>query len=570
MKKSDIKKERELIRKILHKLPTLSPEKQQQILESIEEKRKKLAFYDFYTFLVLFAPYVMPNDYIDGAHVHLFCQKLQEVEAAIDRGGKERCEKYWKKVMFALPPGAMKSVTLNLFIAWCLGRHPNWRVIHISHSIRLVIDNSAIPIKSLLQEPEFISIFPKCQVSEKGDTQDSFRFTEGGAYFCGSSGTKIAGRRYHLAVIDDAVSEQDANSKTERDKINNWYVSGLRSRRQKMHSASEVLVGTRWHLDDLSGHMLKKDKGSKFTFWEEVRFPAVLDQDQAKQFSKIIPEDKEMYVEGGSFWPQLHDIAELEDFKRTNTPAKWSALYMQEPIAEGGSTFERKWFRRFYGTETPECLYTVMSMDTAFSEKQKADYTAITVWGVFEVPEKFLSADGEEEEVQVRKSILLYNEKGRWAFHDLLERAREIHAEFRPDSIIVERASSGHALITELDRYGLPVTPFLPHAKGGDKGVRANIAAPYVRAGSVYIHEIREEDEDPTKGIWCNENEINEFLDEVCIFSPGSSSYDDYVDSMVMALLYLVENNLLRNVNQTDIDREDDWAHVRKRKTYFS
>ena len=137
----------------------------------------------------------------------------------------------------------------------------------ISHSRTLVIDNCAIPIKSLMRDEDFLKVFPDCIIDEKGDTQDSFRFTKGGSYFAAGSGTKIAGRRYHLAVVDDAISEKEAESKTERDKINQWYIPGLRSRRQKMCSASEIMSNTRWNLEDLCGFLLKKDAKSKFGGW---------------------------------------------------------------------------------------------------------------------------------------------------------------------------------------------------------------------------------------------------------------------------------------------------------------
>lgn len=900
MNKRERLKKKEELRQILHKIQKLPDLKREAALELIHDDRMELAYHDFYTFLVLFAPKMMPNDYIDGAHVHIYCEKLQEVEVAVAKGVKERTEKYWKKLMFALAPGAMKSVTLNLFVAWCLGRHPDWKVMQLSHTLKLCIDNCAIPVKSLMKDEDFVKLFPLCVIDERGDTQDSFRFTQGGAYFAGATGTKIAGRRYHIAVIDDAISEKEAESKTERDKINQWYIPGLRSRRQKMCSASEVMANclvagtlvsmadgsqkpieevtpgdsvvsmdenfnittapveaffeyepasiweiktqsgvpikgtgthplyveqangnrgyvnledlnvgdylltpfrqpesfceaqkideneayllgfmfgdgwtiqstrkdgyqryvtcwspgiypeenkkilslfeelfnvtckfqkgpgyyrtdrkhvcewfrehgmignahtkripdwvfrqpenirqsffdgfvhadghitktnqtavglcnydlvhdvkrlayslgrtagkittkqywvqppnspepiyatqhrvsigglqsqdqlkkvpitevtklddkeivyditvtgthnfianqylssnTRWNLEDLCGFLIKKDAKSKFGGWEEVKFPAILTAEQAKEFARYIPEDKDLYVPGGSFWPQLHDLGELEDFKESNTPAKWAALYMQTPIAEGGAVFDKRWFRPWKSSKAPECSTVLMSMDTAISEKQKADYTAITVWGIFTDTEEARDENGNKYDKEVNRMVLLHNERGRWAFHDLYTRYEELEQEFRPDTTIVEKAASGHALITEMARFSKSVEEFSPGPGKGDKGVRANLIAPYVRNGGVYVHTIGEDEEDLARGIYTNEDALKEFLDEVGTFTPGSSSHDDYVDSMVMAIHYAVEMGLLRVKGQTDLDEDEDSGYKRRRKTYF-
>ena len=561
-------KRQEYVRKALKAAEHLHHKQKEEVMALLDEERRELAYEDFYTFLVLFAPKMMPNEYIDGAHIHIYCEKLQEVEEAVSKGIKEHTEKYWKKVMFCLPPGAMKSVTLNLFIAWCAGRHPSWRFLQISHSLRLAIDNCALPIKDLIKNEEFAEIFDGCVIDDKGDTQDSFRFTQGGAYFCGGSGTKISGRRYHVAVVDDALSEQDADSVTERTKINNWYIPGLRSRRQKMASASEIIANTRWHKDDLCGFLIEKDRHSTFGGWEIIKFPAILTRDQAEEFAKYIPEDKELYYEGGSFWPQLHDLGELEDLKKGNTEAKWMALYMQSPITEGGSIFNKKWFRPYVSATPPECDSVFISVDTAFSEKERADFTAFTVWGIYTDFVESKDEYGREYEKEVRKMILLHNEKGRWAFHDIFAKYEELEERFNPVTTIVEKAASGHVMVQEMARYNKSFEEFIPGPRGGDKGVRANQVAPYVRNGAVWIHVINDEVEDLAKGVYNNEEQIREFLEEVSTFVPKSATYDDYVDSMVMAIYYAVDVGLLRTANQTDLDEEDQ-PYRTKRKTYF-
>ena len=50
----------------------------------------------------------------------------------------------------------------------------------------------------------------------------------------------------------------------------------------------------------------------------------------------------------------------------------------------------------------PACSYIIQSYDTAFSKSERADYSAITTWGIFE------PVDGDGEAI-----ILLDAQRGR-------------------------------------------------------------------------------------------------------------------------------------------------------------
>ena len=88
-----------------------------------------------------------------------------------------------------------------------------------------------------------------------------------------------------------------------------------------------------------------------------------------------------------------------------------------------------------------------MSLDAAAETHNRADYTALTTWGVF-----------LNENTSAYNVILLNSIKKRMEFPELKQMAMEEYQEWDPDSFIVEKKSAGTALYQEMRRMGLPVS----------------------------------------------------------------------------------------------------------------
>lgn len=65
------------------------------------------------------------------------------------------------------PRGSAKSTVLNLFTAWCIGRHTAAKrplqIIYVSYNVATAIPKSRI-IKQIVDSPEFKKIFPSCRL----------------------------------------------------------------------------------------------------------------------------------------------------------------------------------------------------------------------------------------------------------------------------------------------------------------------------------------------------------------------------------------------------------------------
>lgn len=200
-------------------------------------------------------------------------------------------------------------------------------------------------------------------------------------------------------------------------------------------------------------------------------------------------------------------------------PAEWNALYQQSPIPEEGNVIKRHQFRYWTQEKPPRCKYVVLSLDTAFSLKETADYSAYSVWGVFDNFE----IDNFEEETKVRKqcAILLAAGKARMTFGELQSKTKQLFNDFMVDLIIVENKASGQSLIQELQKTNLPIYPYLPDK---DKLSRLWSASIFFNSGRIYV---------PANKQWA---EI--LIDDVCSF-PKCTDGDDLVDTVSQALLWL-------------------------------
>ena len=216
--------------------------------------------------------------------------------------------------------------------------------------------------------------------------------------------------------------------------------------------------------------------------------------------------------------------------------SKWNAQWMQNPTAEEGSIVKREWWNRWHEEAVPPYNYIIQSYDTAFSKKETADYSAITTWAVF-----------ENEDDGSQNIILLDAKRMRVDFPELKKIAWEEYKYWEPDCILIEAKASGTPLTHELRRMGIPVTAYTP-SRGQDKVARMNSVAPIFESGMVWAPE---------------ETFAEEVIEEAASFPYGD--YDDYVDSMTMALMRFRQGGFLSLNN----DYQDEVKLMRKNRTVY-
>ncbi len=468
---------------------------------------------DFLTFIKLIAPSVV-SDFKLGRHIELLATKLQEVEE-----GKT------KRLMVFLPPRSTKSVICSkLFPAWYMGKHASHEILSVSHSDQLAADFGRT-VRDIVNNDVYKEIFPHTTLRTDVRAAGKWQTNQNGVYIAAGVRSQIAGRGAHVALLDDVMSEEDAFSEAGRRYIKEWYPAGLRTR--LMPNGSVVIINTRYHEDDICGWLLnvqeERKKDTAFSEeedevqideWEVIKIPAWLDRQSAELLG---------LQEGSSYFPEWkpdHLLKKDEiEIRSQNGSKYWQSLYMQDPTPDEGGIIKKFWFKQWeYMEDPPDCDFIIQTYDTAFSSKETADYSVIQTWGIF----RNVQVDSAGTEHTVSNLILLSNKRGRLEYPELRMMAQEMYDKYEPDVVIIEKKASGQSLIQDMRRAGLPVLEYSPDK---DKVSRVNASTPILESGRVWL---------PNKPF--AEDLINESI------AFPNATYDDQVDAMVMAILYLKES----------------------------
>ena len=284
-----------------------------------------------------------------------------------------------------------------------------------------------------------------------------------------------------------------------------------------------VSHNTRWHMRDLTGQIIKASmRSDNMDQWDLIEFPAILPS-------------------GNPLWPEYWSLEELQAVKDEIPNAKWQAQYQQQPTSEEGALIKREWWQTWEKQDPPSNIeYVLMSWDTAFEKHNNADFSAMTVWGVF-------YKDNADDGTRQTNIILLDAVKKRVEFPELKQWAIEAYREWSPDGVIIEKRASGAPLIYELRRMGIPVQEYTP-TKGNDKISRLNSIADIFASGFVWAPDTR----------WAEE-----VIDEVASFPSGE--HDDLVDTVSQALMRFRQGGFVKTLS----DEEYETQPLRKRRPYY-
>ena len=449
------------------------------------------------------------SEYKRAGHIKSFCAELESVEQTARA-----------RLASSMPPRHSKSWTLRAYVAWCIGRHPKWQIIYATSSDSLAMD-AGREIRDMVASEEFRAIFPGVELRVDSQAASRFHTNHGGIFLAVGLGTRIQGRGVNLGIIDDPIGDpRDADSEAKKASLWQWYSPGFYSR--LMPDGRVVVNHTRWREDDLIGRVLKEHAHQN---WRVVNYPAILPN-------------------GEALWPEFWPLEVLLDIKETSSTRDWEAVYQGRPTADEGGILKRHWWQRWSRSEPPPIEHVVLSLDTAFSEKDSADYSAATVWGYF----RSKDTEDDTKSPKVYDNIILLDAwQGRVDFPDLRAQCKALIKKHEPDTVLIEKKASGQSLIQELRRQGIPVVAYTPDR---DKVARA-----------YSVQSIFESD-----CVWApaGKSFADMVIDQCAAFPTGA--HDDLVDCTVQALIRFRQSGRL----SLDTDPFDEPKPKEPRKRDFS
>jgi predicted phage terminase large subunit-like protein len=477
-----------------------------KIFELVEELEERKSAEQAQKSFMAFVRKVWPA-FINGAH-HV---KMAEAFERVAEGKV-------KRLIINMPPRHTKSEFASYLLpAWFLGKFPNKKVIQTSHTAELAVGFGR-KVRNLVDQDVYRDIFPGVGLQTDSKAAGRWATNKGGDYFAIGVGGAVTGKGADILIIDDPHSEQEAAQAEVNpeiyDKTYEWYTSGPRQRLQP--GGAIIVVMTRWSKKDLTGQVLKAASQRSGEEWEVIEFPALLPS-------------------GKPLWPQFWPRMELEALQKELPHSKWMAQYQQQPTSDSTAIVKREWWKIWEDDEAPNCEFTLMSWDTAFEKNNRADYSALTHWGVFYHP--------DETGLPQANIILLNAFRERMEFPRLKQEAIDQYKEWEPDSVIIEKKASGAPLIYEMRAMGIPVQEFTP-SKGNDKISRLNAVSDIFASGRVWAP---------------NTHWAEEVIEEVASFPAGE--HDDYVDSVSLALMRFRKGGYIRTL----LDEDDELPSFRRK-----
>lgn len=472
-------------------------------------------------------PIIEPGQpYAHNWHIDAMCEHLEAVSAG-----------EITRLLINVPPGAMKSLLCGVFFpAWEWGPRgfPHYRYLGTSHKEPLAIRDN-MKCRRLIESAWFQQRWPTQLVKDqnaKGKFENtSTGFREAMAF------TSMTGSRGDRVILDDPLSVDDANSETERDNVNTTFRESLPTRLNNPKDSAIIVVMQRLHEDDVSGLILAKDFG-----YEHLMIPMEFEPDRrcVTSIGWVDPRSDD----GELMFPERFPREVVERDKSLLGSYASAGQFQQRPAPRGGGIIKQEQWElwdddaaRLNGVSSgkyPVFEYLLASLDTAYTEKQENDRSALTIWGVW------INA-------RQRKRVMLVSA---WAEHlelnALVEKVATSCKRFKVDKLLIEAKASGLSVAQEIRRLHAredwSVQVVNPGAQ--DKVARAYQVQPMFEAGIVYA---------PDRA-WAEQ-----VIAECATFPRGK--HDDRVDSTTQALSFLRSSGLLVFDSEAQFDINQEATH---------
>lgn len=458
-------------------------------------------------------------------HLDLICEYLTLVR-----------DRQLRRLVINVPPQSSKSRFVTVFYpAWTWATTaPGRRFMTVSYSggATGLSTIHSTERRTVLESQWFQQHFPG-RVIFTGNQKTQYENTAGGRMIATSTGGTATGKGVHDIICDDLINPKQAESDLERKAGINFYDKTLLSRLSDQRTGCIVIVEQRLHEEDLTGHVLEKQKeleeqrlqivnqggavaeADASDTWTVVSLPM-----RALEYERWVFPISGRVVErqpGELLIPERFTESVVHRLEVNLGPRAYSSQYQQQPSPKGGVIFDPNWWQYYelkmhldekngmatYGPELPMLEMVVLSIDCAFKSSVDNDLVSMEVWG-------FTGT----------RNYLIDKETDHMSYVATKAKARAMKQRHPRISVfLVEDKANGSAVIEELQRESFGVYIIAIDPEGG-KVPRAWACSPAISTGNTFL---------PQDAPW-----VGAFVDLWAKFP--AVAHDDDVDSGTQAL----------------------------------
>lgn len=517
--------------------------------------------------------YIDPNPYVHGWHVEAIADHLR---AVVD--GEIR------RLVINIPPRTSKSSIVSVaFPAWTWAQPqkshtsgPGVQFLFASYAQSLSIRDST-KCRRLIDSPWYKDRWgSRIQLTSDQATKIRFDNRQGGYRLATSVGGALTGEGGAIIVVDDPHNAVEMESDLVRQNTLDWWDNSLSTRLNDPKRGAYIVIMQRLHEEDLTGHILSRDIGewthlclpmryewnrhsSTVIGWDDPRGcddegePLVVVGENGERMPRDAEAERVLVEEreGLLLTPDRFGEREVKLLETQLGPYQAAGQLQQRPEPKGGGIFKRDWWQLWAEDKFPPFDYILASLDTAYTEKEENDPSALTIWGIFthrmNQPVRLTFRDGSyHDDLNLTESaqrVMLMNAwSGRLEINELVQKVAEICSKMRVDKLLIESKASGISVAQEIRRlYGNSAFSVqLMDPKSQDKVSRAYSIQHLFSEGLVYA---------PDRS-WAD------MVITQCAAFP-KAKHDDLVDTVTQALKYLRNTGILVRGEEVIRELED-------------
>jgi len=490
----------------------------------------------FYEFCRQAWPEVDPSDFVDNWHLEDICNHME----AVTRG-------HISRLLLNEPPRTGKTFIVSIcYPTWVWAQRqkgplsgPQVSFFYASYAEKLSLEHS-LKCRRLIESRWYQQHWGG-RFKLIRDTQGHFENDKGGYRMCSSVDAKATGFGADILVADDPHLVKEAESQDVREGTVRWWSESMPSRINNRKTGAMIVVMQRVHEGDLSGHILQNMASEYVHFcvpmsyvpcqhvnaWVGNKIKTFIGDDVEN-----VDEDDIFWVdrrseEGELLWPDRFPASEVHKLELELGPYAYAGQFQQTPAPRGGGIIREEWWQEWdketaeqHGAkenEYPGFEFILGALDTAYTEKEENDPSALSIWGIF------------RDKAGNPKIFLMFCWTERLRIHELATRVGADCKAFKVDRLIIEDKAAGHSVSQELGRlfgyfdFGIElVNPRTGFIKSADKVARLQTVVHLFSEGLVYA---------PDK-------EWADAMVKQCAIVPRAI-HDDLADTCSMALLWL-------------------------------
>jgi predicted phage terminase large subunit-like protein len=417
------------------------------------------------------------------------------------------------RMIMNIPPRAGKTLIISIFLplfAWV--RNPSGQSILTGFNSDVLAECSGY-IRTIMSDPDFRRVFPDVVIDNNKKSVERLGTMSAGVIHAIPTSGKMTGKGCGALVegfaglmsIDDVIKPDDAQSPTERDKINNRFSNTLLSR-LATETTPLIIIMQRLHADDLCGYLMK---GGSSDTYDWVNIPGIITEDtgskewydkQIEEFGYThvdpilyeLPEGADRVYTEHKFGGETQKISSFWSIRKTvetllglceKDPYTFYSQYMGTPVGKGKRAVKMEYIRTYKDIEDVRIKYTFMTADTASTTKTYSDYSVACLWGVT-YDKHLVLMDVIINKWEVPELIVAMREF--WQLHNVFNRNKPT---WKPRGFYIEDKSSGLFLNQQFLRDGTVNVKPVPRdgTAANDKFSRFINTIPYFEQGKILL-----------------------------------------------------------------------------------